>query len=79
MIKGRDAFEFLYERRKEEANPNGINHEYEHGILKGIIDLAHMADIITTDELSKCYDEIAEIYSPIKRLEHTMKKYSKAE
>lgn len=71
--KERNAFEFLYNSRKEVANPNGLNHWYEEGFLKGIVDMAFMAGIITNEELSKYYDEVSDIYCPIKRLDQLQK------
>lgn len=75
----RKAFEYLFQSRKNQANPNGISHEYEEGMMKGIVDLAFLADIITHDELKECYSEISEIYCRLKRLEHIQEELKKVE
>jgi hypothetical protein len=76
----RNAFEYLYQSKKDQAIPEGICHEYEEGVMKGIVDMAHMAGIITIDELKEFYTEISEIYSPIKRVNAILgEDYKKAE
>lgn len=75
----RKAFEYLYQSKKNQANPDGLSHEYEEGIMKGITDMAFLAGVITDEELSQCYKEISEIYCPIKRLNKAMEEFKKAE
>lgn len=75
----RNAFEYLYQSKKEQADPEGICHEYEEGVIKGIVDMAHMAGIITIDELKEFYTEISDIYNPIKRLKMLQENYEKVE
>lgn len=58
----RNAFEYLYESRTEMAKENQISPEYEEGVLKGIVDMAFMAGIITNDEVSKCYKDIFNLF-----------------
>ena len=76
----RNAFEYLYQSKKDQAIPEGICHEYEEGVMKGIVDMAYLANIITTEEMKAYYTEITEIYSPIKRLNAILgEDYKKAE
>ena len=69
----RNAFEYLYSTRMERANPKGVNALHEQGVLKGIVDMAYYANIITTEEMSQYYNEIMEVYSIINRLEFLFK------
>ena len=76
----RNAFDYLYQSKKDQAIPNGISHEYEEGVMKGIVDMAYMASIITTEEMKEYYTEITDIYSPIKRVNALLgEDYKKAE
>lgn len=58
----RKAFDYLYESRTEMAKENQISPEYEEGVLKGIVDMAFMAGIISDDEMSKYYKEIFNLF-----------------
>lgn len=58
----RKAFDYLYESRTEMAKENQIVPEYEEGVLKGIVDMAFMAGIISDDEMSKYYKEIFNLF-----------------
>lgn len=58
----RKAFDYLYESRTEMAKENQISPEYEEGVLKGIVDMAFMAGIISDDEMSKYYKDIFNLF-----------------
>ena len=65
----RNAFEYLYSLKKEQANPNGVNADFEQGVLKGIVEMAFFAGIITDEEMATYYGEIYSIYSIVNKLE----------
>lgn len=68
ITKEKKAFEYLFQLELEKGNPDGINPDYEEGILKGIVDMAYFAEIITSEELAQYYKEISKKYSVVKRL-----------
>lgn len=71
---GRRSFEYLYHLEMDRGNPDGINPDYEEGLIKGIVDLAFFAEIITYEEFAQYYKEISRKYSISKRLEREMEK-----
>ena len=75
----RMAFEQTYNIEKKYAEPNSITSEYDRGVMKGIVRMAFLSKIITSEEMKAYSDEIKEIFYPNKSYKDLKEELKKAE